>query len=366
MIQDSVVVAVEQGGVEPPAEVSITDFGADSFLMPGMIDAHSHLCIVPGEDAVQAVVEADDGTLLERARTAAAQALAAGITTIRDLGDRSYTTVQLRDELAGNPLPGPHLVVSGPPITTAGGHCHFLGGEAQGRQALRAAVRERADHGCDVLKVMASGGGITKGSSPYLSQYTRDELTMLVDYARSFGMSTAAHAHGTAAIIDATAAGFDTLEHASFATPDGIVRDDHLIDDLARSQIVISATMGFDPASHLALARNSCRTTLEIRQRLHELGAPIVVGTDAGIHPSKPHDVLPHGVADLPSIGFTPIEALRSATGLAAHACGVGQRKGRLIAGYDADILVLADDPTVDLSALHTVRAVYRLGTRVR
>lgn len=116
-------------------------------------------------------------------RQAAMRALAAGITTIRDLGDRNYLSLTLRDWFREET--GPRIIASGPPITVTGGHCWFLGGEADGEDGVRAAVRDRVARGVDVIKIMATGGNMTPTLGPHQSQYTRAELAAAVDEAHA-------------------------------------------------------------------------------------------------------------------------------------------------------------------------------------
>ena len=165
-VADGRITAVDTTGVLPPDEVRSVDLGADAFLMPGLIDSHVHLGFNAGVDAVTAFTTADDAELLAVMRTAADKALRAGITTVRDLGDRNYLTLALGGELDQSPGAGPEILSAGPPITTSGGHCHFMGGVADGAAALRAAVRDRHERGCAVVKIMASGGNMTPGSAP--------------------------------------------------------------------------------------------------------------------------------------------------------------------------------------------------------
>ena len=123
------------------------------------------------------------------------------------MGDRNFLALRFRDEVRSAPEQAPELLVAGPPITTPGGHCHFLGGVAAGIPALRAAVRERYERGCDVIKVMASGGDMTPNSAPYESQYNLDELTAMVEEARMGSDYVVAHVHAASAVVDALAAG---------------------------------------------------------------------------------------------------------------------------------------------------------------
>jgi imidazolonepropionase-like amidohydrolase len=189
----------------------VLDLGADICVLPGLIDAHVHLAFDASSDVVSMINTVDDGQLLAQMAQAARRALQAGITTVRDLGDRNFLTLKLREQLCGWGDSGPEIIASGPPITTLGGHCHFLGGVAEGPWELRAAVRERAQRGCEVVKVMASGGHLTAGSSPYQSQYELADLRLIVAEAHRLGLRTAAHVHCPQSIADAVAAGFDTL-----------------------------------------------------------------------------------------------------------------------------------------------------------
>lgn len=367
LVEDGRITGVDTTGALPPDRGDLIDLGADTFLMPGLVDPHVHLGFDAGPDPVTAFTDADDAELLARMRTAADRALQAGITTVRDLGDRGYLALRLNAEFGG----GPEILAAGPPITTPGGHCHFMGGAAEGAAALRAAVRERHERGCAVVKIMLSGGNMTPGSPPpHESQYSSADLRVVVDEAHRLGLPVAAHAHGTQAIRDALAAGVDSIEHATFVTEDGVDADPALLAAIAESDTFVSVTIGVVPGdSPLVLPPEVAKRVEAVHEALrtlYRLGARIVLGTDAGIMPVKPHDVLPYAIAQFAEEGPSPLEALTAATGLAAQACGVSGRKGRIAVGADADLLAVTGNPLDDLDRLRDVRAVFRAGVRVR
>src|SRR6266702_4284029 len=285
VIQDGRISGLDTSGASPPQGAEVVDFGPDACLLPGLIDAHVHLAFDASADVVASLAACDDNALSERMQAAATRALRAGVTTVRDLGDRNYLSLELRRRVP--PAALPTIVAAGPPITTNGGHCYFMGGEAEGEAALRAAVRERAARGCDVIKVMVSGGNITAGSRPHESQYDLAALRALVDEAHRAGLPAAAHVHAAQAVADAVEAGFDTLEHVTFFTADGVAADPALLDRIAASGIVISVTAGNIPDGsppHPAIAQRMA-AIIANHGRMLRAGATMVPGSDAGVTP---------------------------------------------------------------------------------
>ncbi|MER6441172.1 amidohydrolase family protein [Streptomyces sp. NPDC001185] len=371
-VTDGVITGVEPASTEltETSADNVVDLGPDSCLLPGLIDSHVHLAFDAGPDPVSSLQRIDDTELLAGMRTAADSMLRAGITTVRDLGDRGYLTVALGEEFRGQPHLGPEILSAGPPLTTPLGHCHFFGGEVEGAEGLRQAVRERHARGCAVVKIMASGGNMTSESvAPHVSQYGLDDLRVVVDEAHRLGLPVAAHAHGVTAIMEAVEAGVDTLEHVSFLTEAGSRPDPEALAAVAESGSFVSLTLGRDPGrplpDHPAMI-SQARIILGAFRDLYKMGAKVVLGSDAGIGPFKPHDVLPYAVSDAVDLGFSPLDALASVTSVAARACGVEGRKGRIAVGADADLLAVGGNPVTAPAALRDVRAVFRAGVRVR
>ena len=370
------VVLVDQGAivaVETLADarrgVEVVDLG-DVTLLPGLIDSHSHLVLDASNDPVGHITNSEDDVVLEHCRAAAKAALRAGITTVRDLGDRGYLTLKLREELKADPSTGPELLVAGPPITPSGGHCWFLGGEADGIDGVRQAVRDHAARGVDLIKVMVTGGEITPGSVPYLSQYGPDELRAIAEEAHALGLRVTGHAHGAQGVADAVAAGFDGIEHATFMTAKGVHQDPDLFNVMAARRVFVSVPVASTAAQPSPPPGSSVakrfKAILAGLQTMRAAGVAITVSSDAGIAATKPHEVLPHGVAQIARNGFNTAEALRAVTSVAAESCGLGNRKGRIAQGYDADLLAVRGDPLTDPTDLRNVAAVFRAGKPIR
>jgi imidazolonepropionase-like amidohydrolase len=371
VIENGRIGAVDRAGAARPPATELVDL-CESTLLPGLVDAHTHLCWDPGGDPEDLVSESHEA-LVGRARRHAAAALSAGITTLRDLGDRDYATLTLREEYRQGKAVGPELLVSGPPLTRRGGHCWFLGGEAEGSEGLVDAVRERAARGVDWIKVMATGGFTTAGTDPCRPQYDGAQLAALVEAAHRVGLPVTAHAHATAGIAAAVAAGVDGVEHCTFLTESltesGVSEIGAVSPDLVEAivgrgvwcGITIARVLPGTPEDIVALMDGVWRNI----RRLMDSGAHVALSTDAGIDPDKPHDVLPEELVDLSRHGFTSTEVLTGATSAAAAGCGLGHRKGRIASGYDADLIAVAAGVEHDLAGLRDVKAVWRGGRRV-
>jgi imidazolonepropionase-like amidohydrolase len=362
VIEGSTIMSVGLG-VAAPDDAHVVDLGGTT-LMPGLIDTHVHLAFDASTDPVGALARRNDQAALEAMRRAGRTALLGGVTTVRDLGDRGYLSLDLRDTAAM-----PTVVAAGPPITTPGGHCHFLGGVAEpGADGIQAAVRQHAERGVDIIKIMASGGQLTPGTRQELPQFTVEELRAAVDEAHRVGLPVTAHAHAAQGIRNAVEAGVDGLEHATFWSEDGIDEPGDMIEAIARKGIVVGATVGLVPIAGVtppAAVLKRMPYVIANTRRMQQAGVRVVAGTDAGISPLKPHDALRYAVPQLVNLGMTAADVLMTITSVAAKICGLAHRKGRIAVGYDADILAIEGDPARDPGAIHRVRAVYRTGNLI-
>ncbi len=379
LVEGERIAGVEAVGYDVPEGVEVTSY--DGTLLPGLIDAHVHLVaegIRPGAPGSLEAAGAlgDDGLDAAIARSLATNA-AAGVTTVRDLGDRRYRTLVARDRRTTGE---PRIVAAGPPLTVPAGHCHYLGGEVEGVEGVRAGVRDHVERGVDVVKVMASGGLLTLGTDIFGVQFSPEELRAAVEETHRAGLRIIAHCQSEAGARHAVAAGVDGLEHATLLSPEGIAVPDDLISEIAARDITVDPTLGMDlsraipieqmPAHVQEMVQRLGLTPAQIavgraRQlaRMIEHGVRIVTGSDAGVTPPKRHGNVWRAVVQLLDAGLTPAQALATATSLAADECGLTDTTGRIAEGLNADLLVVDGDLSADLTALAHPRQVWVRGT---
>jgi len=361
LVDGTTIVSAGRDRPACPAETAELDL-MGSYLVPGLIDCHSHLCFdSAADDCVTRLSQQPDDELAERMRQRAASAAARGVTTVRDVGDRGF----LVTDLVRSADPAlPTIVSAGPPLTSPGGHCHYLGGAVASTRDAVAAVARNCERGVDLIKIMVTGGILTRTSDPGELQFSPETVRSVVREAHRRGRPVAAHAHSCDGIRLAFNSGVDTIEHATFASETAFGMDDQFVGELSRSRRTICPTfverqgVRWDPP-HLAWRKHVLMT-------LHRRGVAIAAGTDAGVKKELHHDSLPWAVAAMAKAGIPPADALISATLGAAMACNLGNSKGRLAAAADADIVAITADPLDDLTALITPSFVMIRGTVVR
>ena len=271
-----------------PAEYAVlprTDY-PDSTILPGLIDSHVHLGLDGGPEPVARMRAETDEQQLILMLHSARDLLGVGVTTARDLGGRGYLTIAVRDAIASGLARGPRLVVAASPVTVTGGHCWFMGAEADSEDDLCRLVRTHHKHGADLIKVMATGGFMTTGSAPWYAQFTTAQLALIVAEARRVDMPVAAHAHGTEGLRRAVAAGVTTIEHCSFVTETNERRfDEQLAAMIAEQGIFVCPTVNVNAPY---VAELTGIVVGEHLATLRDLGVRIITGTDAGID-NTPH-----------------------------------------------------------------------------
>lgn len=365
LVEDGRIVGVEAERFPPPAHCTVTDLPGAT-LLPGLVDAHVHLCGDAGPRALDRLPELDDEELDAVVAESMTAQLAGGVTAVRDLGDARWTVA---DRHRGTPT-GPTVMAAGPPITSPHGHCAGMGGEAAGVQGLRRAVRERVEHAVDVVKIMTSGGLMTAGTDVLATQFTLDEVRLVVDEAHAAGLPVAGHAHAVPAVELCVAAGVDTIEHCTCVTAAGIRMEPALADAIAAAGIVVCPTLarrpGVQPPPRIQAELDRTHMAWEDRYpqiaALHRAGVTLVGGVDAGVSALKPHGIMRESLIDLMSAGLSTVAALAAGTGVAAGVCGIGGQTGRLAAGLDADLLAVDGDLRTDITVLREVRLVVSRG----
>ncbi|MFD1717265.1 metal-dependent hydrolase family protein [Georgenia deserti] len=343
--------------LDPEAE--IVDLG-DATILPGLIDAHVHLGFDGSAEPVARMMRESDAQQVATMLASARQLLSVGVTTARDLGARGYLDVVVREAILDGTARGPRMVTAGPAITVTGGHCWFMGAEVDSVEDMRRTVRRHHKAGVDAIKLMATGGNMTRGSAPWHAQFTVEEIRAAVDEAHRLGKKVAAHAHGVEGIRRSLAAGVDTLEHCSFQGKDGWGDiDPALVDAIAAADVHVSPTCNFRmPQLRELLPERSFAVGL-----LYEAGASIIASTDAGID-NTPHHGFVGGLEALAGFGLSAPDVLAAATTRAAEALDVADVTGRLAAGYAADLIAVGGDPRADVGALHDLRYVMTRGSR--
>ncbi|MDA8300647.1 MAG: amidohydrolase family protein [Actinomycetota bacterium] len=337
-------------------------------LMPGMVDAHVHLGFDRNVDPLTKKSTETDSHLLLRMAENARKLLSAGVTTARDLGGRDFLEVELRDAIEAGLAVGPHLVVATRPITNTGGHCWYMGGEADDAESIRRVARENLRAGADCLKVMATGGTMTPVGPPtWHAQFGPGQIRVAVEEAAMRGKLVAAHAHGTAGIKNATEAGVRTIEHCSFAvegapTPFARELDMDVVASIAERGVYVCPTLN-SAAWHLdeRYGPGTFDNLVDRLAKMRAAGVKLIAGTDCGFAirgVENRMDAYVRGLELFAAAGWDNASVIEAATTLAAQAIGLGEVTGSLDAGKRADLIAVRGDPLAHLADLHNLELV--------
>jgi imidazolonepropionase-like amidohydrolase len=345
-----------------PAERHEIDLG-ERTAMPGMIDCHVHLFGTPQPGGFFNTQFETEEWLLLRAAANARAALAIGLTTLRDCGGRGTLITTLAKAVASGLAAGPRILSSGMPITTTGGHCYYLGLEADGVDGVKQAVRRMHKSGVDFIKVMVTGGGITPGSNSRAAQYSQAELDAIVEDAHRLGKRVAGHVHGTQGIRRAVKAGFDTLEHASWLALDAEGRDYdcEVVDQILKKGIYVCRSIaGFERVPlEQATPQHKFWPDYAMLRSMARDGVMLAAGTDSGID----HTPITGYVTTLETMAglgeMSSAAVLASATRVAAEAIGWADQVGTLTPGKHADLVAFVGNPFDDLRVLRGIDRVF-------
>lgn len=384
LIEDGTVRSIgSQAAVRAPDGASATevDYG-DATILPGLVDAHTHM-MSPGDGTLgDDVALEDDEILLLRAARNARHALESGVTTARENGSKHRVGFALKEGISRGLASGPEMVISGRPVTITGGHMWYCGSEADGEVAVRHEVRSLIKEGADFIKIMATGGS-TRSSFENLPSYSVAELRVAHEEAHRFGKLSAAHCANAAGVANALEAGIDMIIHCVFEDEFGRYgwRQD-LADRLAAAGAWVNPTLhvvragieasetamrtsGATPEQEgeLDATKRSLEHRMEATGRLASMGVGITAGSDSPWAHYAP-GLFVREIEILAESGLSNLEALVSATSGAARSIGRGDRAGLLSPGRAADVVVVDGNPVADLRQLWHVRDVFKAGRR--
>ena len=377
LIEGDKVVSVGPAPGNQATSGAITINLPNATVLPGLIDAHTHLTGDPKNIGYQSLgisVPRDALTGAKNARLT----LQAGFTTVRNVGATGYSDVAVRDAINAGDIPGPRMLVSGPALSITGGHCdnnllpyeyHATSdGAADGIEAVQHKVREIIKYGADLIKICATGGVLSKGDDPQASQYTLEEMKAIVADAHRLGRKVAAHAHGAQGIRWASEAGVDSVEHASYI-------DDAAIAELKKNGTYLVPTLYLGDWFMENAEKNRVPDFLLVKAKAvmpaarknvaHAFasGVKVAFGTDAAVYP---HGLNAHEFGVMVKLGLTPLQAIQAATVNDADLLGWSDKVGTIEAGKWADIIAVDGDPLKDVTTLEHVKLVMKGGDIVK
>src|SRR5437660_1113651 len=377
LIEGGKIISVGPASQAKVAPNTITIDLTNATVLPGLIDAHTHLTLDLGSTGYTGLGISPPREALIGARNARVT-LEAGFTTVRNVGARGYSDIALRDAINAGDVPGPRIVASGPPLGITGGHCdnnllpyeyHATSeGVADGIENVQHKVREIIKYGADVIKICATGGVLSKGDDPNASQFTLEEMKAIVAEAHRLGRKVAAHAHGAEGVRWASDAGVDSVEH-------GHLMDDASIATLKKNGTYLVPTLylvdwqreNAAKANLPEYARKKMEMVSEKGQaaakKAFQSGVKIGMGTDAAVYP---HGLNAHELAVYVRLGMTPLQAIQTATVNDADLLGWADRIGTLEPGKFADIIAVDGDPLKDVATLEHVKFVMKGGEVVK
>src|SRR6267142_3692261 len=341
----------------------------DATLLPGLIDAHTHLTFDLSSLGYQGLAISTAREALHGARNARVT-LEAGFTTVRNLGAKDYADIALRDAINEGDAIGPRILASGPALGITGGHCdenllspafHSQGeGVADGVEGVQHKVREVIKYGAEVIKICATGGVLSKGDDPNASQYTLEEMKAIVADAHRLGRKVAAHAHGAEGVRWASEAGVDSIEH-------GHLMDDAAIATLKKNGTYLVPTLflgeymetNMDRSDVPEFSKQKMRDVIAAMRKntrkAFSAGVKVAFGTDAAVYP---HGLSAGEFHVYVSLGMTPLAAIQTATVNASDLLGSKYLVGSLETGRWADVVAVDGDPTKDVTILEHVKFV--------
>jgi imidazolonepropionase-like amidohydrolase len=372
------IVGIESGFAEPGSGDTVIDL-RDATVMPGLMDAHVHLTSEYSASSNLNRFVLNEADYAYDAAKNARRTLEAGFTVVRDLGGPFNVTVALRKAIAAGDIPGPTILTAGTSLASTGGHGDGTNGWAARFDAdpgpkdgvvnsaddARKAVRQRYKDGTDWIKITATGGVLSVAKSGQNPQFTDAELEAIIGTASDYGMRVAAHAHGTEGMKRAVLAGVASIEHGTYMSEEVmdlmIERGTVFVPTIMAGNWVAQMAKidGFFPELVRPKAAEIGPIIKSTFAAAYKRGVPIVFGTDTGV---SPHGDNAQEFALMVEGGMPPMEAIQSATSVAADFLEIGDSRGRLKTGLQADIIAVPGDPLDDITLMERVSFVMKDG----
>ncbi|MEO8367403.1 MAG: amidohydrolase family protein [Pseudoxanthomonas sp.] len=380
LVQGSKIIAVGSNAAIP-AGAKIIDLG-DATLVPGYIDAHTHIASDHDDDWAQGFYEGMLRSPVEQSFHAGRNAkatLLAGVTSAREVGASDFIDVALRNAINDGLSEGPRMLVAGHALGSTGGHCDSapfpvdrvkpsgpLEGVCNGPEECRLATRLQMKYGADVIKICASGGVLSESDPVDVPQLTPAELAAIISEAHAWGRKVAAHSHGDLAAKQAVEAGVDSIEHGSFLQPATLQLMKQKGVYLVPTRLALVWTLGHAdtyPPKIAAKARAAGAAHDAMFKNALKIGVPIAFGTDSAV---SPHGMNAQEFGDMVDLGMTPSAALLSSSQGSAKLLGIDAETGTLEAGKFADIVAVPGDVLQDIRATEKPVLVMKQGVVVK
>lgn len=368
LFDENGIVAAGSGLKDAQAETVIDGKGLT--CTPGWVQGHTHIA-VDGLPNMQAQVMRDDteAAVMASAARNSLRCLKSGLVAVRDMGTNFDVSIKLRDAINAGKLLGPRVYASGRVLCMTGGHGYYFGIEVDGADEARKAARAQIKRGADLLKIMATGGGQSKGMKAGVPQLSYEEIRAIVEEAHHAGIHTAAHAQGKEGVMNCLRAGVDSIEH-------GVTLDDEQIELMLKQGTYFCPTLmalwyviekgeasGIPPYV-VEKCKIQAITHFDGFTAAYKAGVKVIAGTDAGT-PFNYQDDMASEFIKMHELGMSVKDVIVSATRTPAEAFGVADRTGTIEPGKWADLTLIEGDPEADLEAFRRVKMVFKGGQLV-
>lgn len=351
LVEDGTIKEVG-ASIAVPEGAKVVDLGGKTML-PGIFNCHVHMCSDAGNGRREQISDASAAIRgIKNLRTL----VNSGVTYIRDAGSPHYIDIDLHEAQLRGDIVAPEMQTAGRCICMTGGHGHDSGREADGPDDCRKAAREQLKAGATWIKVMATGGVMTKGVEPGSPQLTEEELRAAIEEAHKAGAKSFTHAQGMTGIKNALRAGVDSIEH-------GFFMDDWCFDFMKEHNVFfvptlaapywikVNGTAAGIPDYMVRKVENTIEAHQDTFRRAHRAGVKIALGTDAGT-PFNKYDLTCYECVLMVENGMTPMEAIQCGTINAAELMSVDATHGSITPGKRANFAIFEEDPLEDIHAL--------------